>query len=250
MIRAEIRFKNSAFIKALEKNGYDSIAEFSRAVDVNYISLVEYANLRYIFKDIKVKVRIAELLNSDLHVLFDQYEKVVEKNKKNPRKIAREIPIENMLSTSSKQVLQLQSDYDTEDIDHSIGIKKEVGDAINTLKDREKLVIKLHFGIGVKEPMALSDIAEEIGLTKERTRQIKDKAIRRLRHRARSNKLRPYALISPSAKKEALNEIEFTPSSYGYSQKHTRFLEQEKKKTKGAKRRLNGSNEKLNTRKL
>ena len=65
MIRAEIRFKNSAFIKALEKNGYDSIAEFSRAVDVNYISLVEYANLRYIFKDIKVKVRIAELLNSD-----------------------------------------------------------------------------------------------------------------------------------------------------------------------------------------
>ena len=192
MIRAEIRFKNSAFIKALEKNGYDSIAEFSRAVNVSYISLVEYANLRYIFKDIKVKVRIAELLNSDLHVLFDQYEKVVEKNKKNPRKIAREIPIEKMLSTTSKQVLQLESDYDINDSLNKDSLKIDINDAIYTLKDREKDVISMYFGLNGYKEQTLDEIGKEFGLSCERVRQIKEKAIRRLRHRSKSNKLRPY----------------------------------------------------------
>ena len=74
MIRAEVRFKNSEFIKALERNGYESIAEFSRASEVNYQYLIEYANLRHVFKDLKTKVKIATLLNSDLHTLFDKYE--------------------------------------------------------------------------------------------------------------------------------------------------------------------------------
>tara|TARA_R100001530_G_C4275293_1_gene144131 strand:+ start:102 stop:812 length:711 start_codon:yes stop_codon:yes gene_type:complete len=233
MIRAEIRFKNSAFMKALERSKYRSIAEFSRASGISYTYLVEYANLRHSFKSLEDQVKIAQLLDCELYELFNQYEKVVEKNKKNPRKIAREIPVENMLSTSSKQVLQLQSDYDTEDIDHSIGIKKEVGDAINTLKDRERDIIRMHFGIGMKEPMALSDIAKEFGLTKERTRQIKEKAIRRLRHESRSKKLQPYALFSPSAKKEIIKELKDRGyKSYDYSQKHTRLLEKEKRKRK------------------
>jgi len=233
MIRAEIRFKNSAFMKALERSKYRSIAEFSRASGISYTYLVEYANLRHSFKSLEDQVKIAQLLDCELYELFNQYEKVVEKNKKNPRKIAREIPVENMLSTSSKQVLQLQSDYDTEDIDHSIGIKKEVGDALNTLKDRERDIIRMHFGIGMKEPMALSDIAKEFGLTKERTRQIKEKAIRRLRHESRSKKLQPYALFSPSAKKEIIKELKDRGyKSYDYSQKHTRLLEKEKRKRK------------------
>jgi len=234
MIRAEIRFKNSIFMKALERSEYNSIAEFSRASGISYSCLVEYANLRYSFKKIEDQVKIAELLDCELYELFDQYEKVIEKSKGTSRKIFREIPIEKMLSFDSKEVQLLESDYNTDDIDHSIGIKKEVGDSLSTLKDREKDVIKLHFGIGISEPMALSDIAEKFGLTMERTRQIKVKALRRLRHESRSNNLKSYALISPSAKKEAREELEKRgfKSSYNYGQKHARLLEKEKRKRK------------------
>ena len=188
--------------------------------------------------EIKLVIGVKQIKIKDMKfkVINEETKEVVERNLKVPRKIIREIPVEKMLSTTSKQVLQLQSDYDTEDIDHSIGIKKEVGDAINTLKDRERDIIRMHFGIGMKEPMALSDIAKEFGLTKERTRQIKEKAIRRLRHESRSKKLSPYALISPSAKKEALNERGFY--HHNYSQKHTRVLEQENKKQKELKEKV------------
>jgi RNA polymerase primary sigma factor len=234
VIRAEVRFKNSSFMKALERSEYRSIAEFSRASGISYSYLVEYANLRHSFKSLKDQVKIAQLLDCELYELFDQYDKVIEKNKGTVRKIVKEIPVEKMLSFESKELRMLESDYNTDDLDHEIGIKKEVNDAINTLKDREKDVIKLHFGIGVREPMALSDIAKEFGLSLERTRQIKEKALRRLKHESRSKKLQPYAMISPLAKKEAREELkkrEFK-SWYGYSQKYTRLLEKEKRKRK------------------
>jgi len=233
MIRAEVRFKNSVFIKALERSRYNSIAEFSRVSGISYQYLIEYANLRHSFKKLEDQVKIAQLLDCELYELFDQYVKVVEKNKGTVRKIVREIPVEKMLSFESKEVKMLESDYSTNDIDDKIGLEKEVTDALDTLKDRERDIIRMHFGIGMKEPMALSDIAKEFGLSKERTRQIKEKAIRRLRHESRSKKLQPYALFSPSAKKEVTGELRDRGyKSYDYSHKHTRLLEKEKRKRK------------------
>jgi RNA polymerase primary sigma factor len=53
-------------------------------------------------------------------------------------------------------------------------------------------VIKLYFGIGVEHPMSLEDIGEQFGLTRERVRQIKDKAISKLRATNRSKLLKTY----------------------------------------------------------
>ena len=104
MIRAEVRFKNSAFMKALERSRYNSIAEFSRVSGISYQYLVEYANLRHSFKSLEDQVKIAQLLDCELYELFDQYEGVIEKSKSTSRKIFREIPIEKMLSFDSKEV--------------------------------------------------------------------------------------------------------------------------------------------------
>ena len=80
MIRAEIRFKNSAFWTALEKNGYKSMAEFSRQAKIRYDKLLAYANLRYVFEDdFDSRQIIISLLQSDEWTLFDQYKKAVEK---------------------------------------------------------------------------------------------------------------------------------------------------------------------------
>lgn len=74
-------------------------------------------------------------------------------------------------------------------INESLGT--EVERALSTLTDREKDIIKYFFGIGCSE-MTLEEIGEKFGLTRERVRQIKEKAIRRLRHSSRSKLLKSY----------------------------------------------------------
>ncbi len=68
---------------------------------------------------------------------------------------------------------------------------KEIDRALATLTDRERDIIKLHFGISCQE-MTLEEVGERFGLTRERVRQIKEKAIRRLRHTSRSKLLKAY----------------------------------------------------------
>ena len=75
---------------------------------------------------------------------------------------------------------------------HLDSLRDEVQAALSTLKDRERDVIKMYFGIDYEYALTLNEIGEEFGLTRERVRQIKEKAIRRLRHRSRSRRLRSY----------------------------------------------------------
>jgi len=70
-------------------------------------------------------------------------------------------------------------------------LNKEIERALSTLTERERDIVKYFFGIGTGE-MTLEEIGEHFGLTRERVRQIKEKAIRRLRHSARSKLLKSY----------------------------------------------------------
>ncbi len=70
-------------------------------------------------------------------------------------------------------------------------MNKEIERALSTLTERERDIVKYFFGIGASE-MTLEEIGEFFGLTRERVRQIKEKAIRRLRHSARSKLLKSY----------------------------------------------------------
>jgi RNA polymerase primary sigma factor len=70
-------------------------------------------------------------------------------------------------------------------------LNKEIERALSTLTERERDIIKDFFGIGTSE-MTLEEIGEKFGLTRERVRQIKEKAIRRLRHSNRSKLLKTY----------------------------------------------------------
>jgi len=70
-------------------------------------------------------------------------------------------------------------------------LNREIERSLSTLTERERDIIKLFFGIGLQE-MTLEEIGERFGLTRERVRQIKEKAIRRLRHTSRSKLLKGY----------------------------------------------------------
>lgn len=74
----------------------------------------------------------------------------------------------------------------------SESLKKEIERALSTLSEREAEVIKLYFGLNRESAMTLEEIGEKFNLTRERVRQIKEKAIRRLRHASRSKNLRAY----------------------------------------------------------
>jgi RNA polymerase primary sigma factor len=71
-------------------------------------------------------------------------------------------------------------------------LQREIERSLATLSDREKDVVMLFFGIGKKHGLTLEEIVTKFDLTRERVRQIKEKAIRRLRHNSRSKLLKTY----------------------------------------------------------
>ena len=71
-------------------------------------------------------------------------------------------------------------------------LRKEIDRAISTLTQREQDVVRLYFGLNGSHPMTLEEIGENFDLTRERVRQIKEKAIRRLKHTSRSKILKSY----------------------------------------------------------
>jgi RNA polymerase primary sigma factor len=79
-----------------------------------------------------------------------------------------------------------------ENIINKESLKKEIERSLNTLTERQQEVIRYFFGIGIDHPMSLEDIGERFCLTRERVRQIKDKAITKLRNASRSKLLKSY----------------------------------------------------------
>ncbi len=77
-------------------------------------------------------------------------------------------------------------------LEYGEGLSTEIERSLGTLTDRQADVVKLYYGIGVPHPLSLEDIGEKFGLTRERVRQIKDKAINKLRTQNKSKLLKNY----------------------------------------------------------
>ena len=93
-----------------------------------------------------------------------------------------------------KQLLDVLVNQDSPRADSSLineSLSREIDRALSTLTGRERDIIKLFFGISCQE-FTLEEIGERFGLTRERVRQIKEKAIRRLKHTSRSKNLKTY----------------------------------------------------------
>jgi RNA polymerase primary sigma factor len=71
-------------------------------------------------------------------------------------------------------------------------LSSAIEESLSTLKGREAKILRLYFGLGGQEPMTLEQIGSVLGITRERVRQIKEKAISRLRHVSRSRALQSF----------------------------------------------------------
>ena len=130
----------------------------------------------------------AEELAEELDIPVD---KIADTLKMSGRHISVDAPF---VEGEDNSLIDVMVNEDSPNADRGLineSLSKEIDRALATLTDREAEIIRKFFGIGVPE-MTLEEIGEEFGLTRERVRQIKEKAIRRLRNNSRSKLLKTY----------------------------------------------------------
>lgn len=92
-------------------------------------------------------------------------------------------------------LMDVMANTDAPKTDHVLmaeSLQKEIERSLSTLTDKEREIIRLFFGIGMNHGLTLEEIGAKFNLTRERVRQIKEKAIRRLRHTSRNKLLKSY----------------------------------------------------------
>jgi len=108
------------------------------------------------------------------------------------RHISMDAPL---ISGEESTLYDVMENRDSPKADRSLimeSLQQEIERTLDTLSEREKEIIKLYFGIGMNHGLTIDEIGEKFDLTRERVRQIKEKALKRLRQSTRSKLLRTY----------------------------------------------------------
>ncbi|MGL5889613.1 MAG: sigma-70 family RNA polymerase sigma factor [Bacteroidia bacterium] len=119
-------------------------------------------------------------------------DKVADTMRVSGRHVSMDAPL---LNGEDNSLLDVLVNHDSPRADRLLmneSLQREIERSLSTLTERERDVIKLFFGIGCQHGLTLEEIGAKFDLTRERVRQIKEKAIRRLRHSSRSKLLKSY----------------------------------------------------------
>jgi RNA polymerase primary sigma factor len=119
-------------------------------------------------------------------------EEVVEAFKISGRHISMDAPLTQGDENRLLDILENEEHPAPDHLLMSESLKTEINRILSTLSDREAEVIKFYFGLNKEHSLTLEEISERFNLTRERVRQIKEKAIRRLRHASRCKNLKSY----------------------------------------------------------
>jgi RNA polymerase primary sigma factor len=156
----------------------------NRVGQLNKISKA-YSNLEQEYEREPSATELAKELDMDLTDVSDTL-------KISARHVSMDAPFATGDDNRLLDVLSNESQPSPDASLMSDSLKNEIERALSTLTEREAEVIKLYFGLNKEHSLTLEEIGEKFNLTRERVRQIKEKAIRRLRHASRSKNLRAY----------------------------------------------------------
>ena len=169
-----------------------ALAEQSRIVrlPLNKIGSINKINKTYAFlEQSHGRPPSAEEIANELDMTIND---VKESMKNSGRHVSMDAPLVEGEDSNLYDVLRSgESPNPDKELIHE-SLRTEIERALETLTPREADVIKLYFGLGNHHPMTLEEIGETFDLTRERVRQIKEKAIRRLKHTSRSKILKTY----------------------------------------------------------
>ena len=169
-----------------------ALAEQSRIVrlPLNKIGSINKINKMYAFlEQANERVPSAEEIAKELDMTISD---VKESMKNSGRHVSMDAPLVEGEDSNLYDVLRSgESPNPDKNLLHE-SLRTEIERALDTLTPREADVVRLYFGLGEKHAMTLEEIGETFDLTRERVRQIKEKAIRRLKHTSRSKLLKTY----------------------------------------------------------
>ncbi|MEO9258198.1 MAG: RNA polymerase sigma factor RpoD/SigA [Crocinitomicaceae bacterium] len=132
----------------------------------------------------------AEELAEALEVTED---KIKESMSVSGRHVSMDAPLSS--SEDGGTLMDVMANLDSPKADSELmaeSLQREIERSLSTLTDKEREIIRLFFGIGMNHGLTLEEIGSKFNLTRERVRQIKEKAIRRLRHTSRNKLLKAY----------------------------------------------------------
>jgi RNA polymerase primary sigma factor len=169
-----------------------SIAEQSRIVRLPLNQVGSLSRINKAFSKLEQEFE-REPSHEELAAITDlPIEKISDALRISGRHISMDAPFANGEESTLLDVLE-NSESPSADLQlMSDSLKQEVERSLNTLNEREREVVILFFGIGLTHGLTLEEIGAKFDLTRERVRQIKEKAIRRLRTKNRSKLLKPY----------------------------------------------------------
>lgn len=170
-----------------------ALAEHSRMVRLPLNKVGSLTKINKIFSELEQKYQREPTPEEVALVMGITLEEVEATLGISARHVSMDAPFTDGESNALIDVLQNANAEETDKhLDYKDSLRIETERTLASLTDREKEVIKLFFGIGVEHPMTLEDIGDQLGITRERIRQIKDKAITKLRSQSRSKALKAY----------------------------------------------------------
>jgi len=199
LIKADRRFDETRGFKFISyavwwirQSILQALAEQSRIVrlPLNKIGSINKINKMYAFlEQANERVPSAEEIAKELDMTVSD---VKESMKNSGRHVSMDAPLVEGEDSNLYDVLRSgESPNPDRNLLHE-SLRTEIERALETLTPREADVVRLYFGLGEKHAMTLEEIGETFDLTRERVRQIKEKAIRRLKHTSRSRILKTY----------------------------------------------------------
>ena len=199
LIKAAKRFDETRGFKFISyavwwirQSTLQALAEQSRIVrlPLNKIGSINKINKMYAFlEQANERVPSAEEIAKELDMTVSD---VKESMKNSGRHVSMDAPLVEGEDSNLYDVLRSgESPNPDRNLLHE-SLRTEIERALETLTPREADVVRLYFGLGEKHAMTLEEIGETFDLTRERVRQIKEKAIRRLKHTSRSRILKTY----------------------------------------------------------
>ncbi len=169
-----------------------ALAEQSRIVRLPLNRVGSLNKISKTFSDLEQRFEREPSPDELAEVLELSTSEVVDTMKVSGRHVSMDAPFVQGEENSLLDVLENDGEEKPDQELMNDSLRREVQRALSTLTQREADVIALYFGLNGEHSMTLEEIGEKFNLTRERVRQIKEKAIRRLRHTSRSKTLKPY----------------------------------------------------------
>jgi RNA polymerase primary sigma factor len=199
LIKAAMRFDETRGFKFISyavwwirQSILQALAEQSRVVRLPLNRVGSLNKMSKMISELEQKFQREPSVEELAEVMDVTIEEVESTMRSSGRHVSMDAPFVNGEENSLLDVLTSDNEQtpDSDLINESL--KREVGRALSTLTSREAEVISYYFGLNGSQPLTLEEIGDKFNLTRERVRQIKEKATRRLKNVARSKSLRAY----------------------------------------------------------